>query len=254
MPEFGGIVEKPLKLWGYIIAAGMILLLGAVIVLGLKSLFHPSDELSRSALFPPALHGSAYFVLLMGTVLFIDGSTLFDNRIMLPFYVCELLMIGAFSARYLSQQGWKRIAAVVFMLGFAALLFEDELDLIRDFHRNGQGFAGAEWKESETRRGALELPKGKLLYSNRQTALYLLNDQPSYILPPMFDAASFTKRESFEADKAWMDGEVLSGNAYVIVFNYQEMMEDEGDRKWLELVLDGLPVYREYKDGLILGN
>ena len=253
LPEFGGIVEKPLKLWGYIIAAGMVVLLGAVIWFGLRGLFRPSEKLSRSAVYPPALHGAAYFVMLMVTVFFLDGSTLFDNRILLPFYVCELLLIGAFCSRFLVQPNWKRVAAAVFMLGFAALLFEDELDLIREYHRNGQGFAGAEWQESETRLAALDLPKGKLLYSNRQTALSLLNDQPSYILPPMFDAASFTERDSFEADKAWMDSEVLSGSAYVIVFNYQEMMEDEGDREWLGLVLEGLPVLNEYGDGMIFG-
>ena len=139
------------------------------------------------------------------------------------------------------------------MLVFAALLFEDELDLIREYHRNGQGFAGAEWRESETRLAALDLPKEKLLWSNRQTALYLLNDQPAYVLPAMFDAASFTEKESFEKEQEWMAGEVLSGNAYIVVFNYQEMMEDEGDRKWLELVLKDIPVLKEYKDGVIFG-
>lgn len=253
LPEFGGIVERPLKIWGCVIAAGLLLLLGLVIYFSLRGLFQPSDKLSRSALYLPALQGAAYSVMLMITVLFLDGSTLFDNRIMLPLYVCVLLMMAAFCSRFLSRPGWKSIAAVVFMLGFAALLFEDEQDLIREFHRNGQGFAGAEWRESETRLAAQKLPKGKLLFSNRQTALYLLNGQPSYILPPMFDAASFTERETFEADKAWLDDEVLSGNAFVVVFNYQEMMADEGDREWLNLVLKGLPVLHEYSDGILLG-
>ena len=69
----------------------------------------------------------------------------------------------------------------------------------------------------------------------------------------MFDAASFTERETFEADKAWLDDEVLSGNAFVVVFNYQEMMADESDREWLNLVLKGLPVLHEYSDGILLG-
>ena len=253
LPEFGGIVEKPLRLWGFVIAGVLVILIIAVIFYGLRGLFHPSDELSHSALFPPALHGAAYIVMLMITVFFLDGSTLFDNRILLPFYVCVMLMIGTFCGRFISAGGLKRAGAVVFMLVFAALLFEDELDLIREYHRNGQGFAGAEWRESETRLAALDLPKEKLLWSNRQTALYLLNDQPAYVLPAMFDAASFTEKESFEKEQEWMAGEVLSGNAYIVVFNYQEMMEDEGDRKWLELVLKDIPVLKEYKDGMIFG-
>ena len=47
--------------------------------------------------------------------------------------------------------------------------------------------------------------------------------------------------------------EVLSGKAYAVVFNYREMKEDEGDREWLDLVLAGLPLKQEYKDGAIFG-
>ncbi|MBQ4513973.1 MAG: hypothetical protein II969_13350 [Anaerolineaceae bacterium] len=253
LPEFGGIVEKPLKFWEYGIAAGLTVLLVWVILNGIRGMFHPSEELSHSAVYPPALHGAAYMVMLMVTVFYLDGSTLFDNRILLPFYICLLLLISAFCSRFLERKGWTRIAAAAVLLIFTALLFEDSLDLLKEYHRNGQGFAGSEWTESETRLAALELPKGKLLYCNRQTALSLLNDQPSYILPPMFDAASFSERESFKSEKAWMDEEVLSGNAYVIVFNYQAMMEDAGDREWLRLVLAGLPVLNEYRDGIIFG-
>ena len=253
LPEFGGIVEKPLKIWGFVIAAALLVLLGAVIWAGLRGLFHPSDKLAESDWFAPALHGAAYLVMLFFTVFFIDGSTLFDNRILLPFYVCAMMLIIVFCSRFLTRNGFPRAAALLVLLGFAALLFEDELDLIKEYHRNGQGFAGEEWCESETRLAALELPKGPLLWSNRQTALSLLNDQPSFILPPMFDAASFSERDSFEQDRAWMEREVLSGNGYVIVFNYREMMDDEGDRLWLETVLEGLPLMEAYRDGAIFG-
>ena len=252
LPEFGGFVDKLIRFWGIIIAAGLIVLTAAVVYFGLRSFFRPSAELAGSSLFAPALHAAAYIVMVILTVCFVDGSTLFDNRILLPFYVCVTLLIDAFLTRFLDA-GRLRVWALLVMFGFAALLFEDELDLIREFHRNGQGFAGEEWRESETRLAAKELPAGRHLFSNRQTALYLLNDQPSYILPPMFDSASYSERESFEADKAWMAGEVLSGQAYVVVFNYREMMEDEGDRQWLDLVLEGLPVLKEYRDGAIFG-
>ncbi len=252
LPEFGGFVDKFIRFWGIVIAAGLILLLAAVVIFGLREFFRPSGSLLRSALFAPGLHGAAYMVMLIITVCFIDGSTLFDNRILLPFYVCAMLLVSAFCFSYFEQKGLK-VLAVIVLIGFAALLFEDELDLIREFHRNGQGLAGEEWRESETRLAAKELPSGKLLFSNRQTALSLLNDQPSYILPPMFDSASFTERETFEQDRGWMSDEVMSGNAFVVVFNYQDMMEDPSDREWLETVLEGLPVLAEYPDGAIFG-
>lgn len=252
LPEFGGLVDKFIRFWGVVIAGGLVLLLGAVVFCGLRSFFKPSEYLLHSALFAPALHGAAYMALVIITVCFIDGSTLFDNRILLPFYVCAMLLICGLCFRFFGKNRLK-VLEVIVLIGFAALLFEDELDLIREFHRNGQGLAGEEWRESETRIAAKELPSGRLLFSNRQTALSLLNDQPSYILPPMFDSASFTERETFEQDRLWMSDEVLSGNAYVVVFNYQDMMEDPGDRVWLETVLEGLPLLAEYRDGAIFG-
>ena len=252
LPEFGGLVDKFIRFWGVVIAAGLVLLLAGVVFSGLRAFFRPSDSLLRSALFAPALHGAAYIVMLIITVCFIDGSTLFDNRILLPFYVCAMLLICGCCFQFFEKRGLKALEVIV-LIGFAALLFEDELDLIREFHRNGQGFAGEEWRESETRIAAKDLPSEKLLFSNRQTALSLLNDQPSFILPPMFDSASFTERETFEQDRRWMSDEVLNGNACVVVFNYQDMMEDPGDREWLETVLEGLPVLAEYRDGVIFG-
>ena len=252
LPEFGGFVDRFIPFWGIVTAAGLVLMLAAVVFFGLRGFFRPSETLPGSALFAPALHGAAYMVMLIITVCFIDGSTLFDDRILLPFYVCAMLLVCAFCSRFIGGKGLKALEVIV-LIGFAALLFEDELDLIREFHRNGQGMAGEEWRESETRLAAKELPAGKLLFSNRQTALSLLNDQPSFILPPMFDSASFTERESFEQDRRWMSDEVLSGNAYTVIFNYQDMMEDPGDREWLETVLEGLPVLAEYPDGAIFG-
>ena len=252
LPEFGGLVDRFIRFWGIVTAVGLILLLAGVVFFGLRGFFRPSGSLLHSELFAPALHGAAYMVMLILTVCFIDGSTLFDDRILLPFYVCAMLLVCAACRRFFSAKGWTAFE-VILLLGFAALLFEDELDLIREFHRNGQGMAGEEWRESETRIAAGNLPAGRLLFSNRQTALSLLNDQPSFILPPMFDSASFTERETFEQDRLWMYDEVRNGNAYVVVFNYQDMMEDPGDREWLETVLAGLPVLAEYPDGMIFG-
>lgn len=250
LPEFGGLVDRFIGLWGVVIAAGLIALTGAVIFFGLRSFFHPSGELLRAAWFVPALHGAAYMVMLILTVCFVDGSTLFDNRILLPFYVCMMMLIAVCCSRLFGRKGLQ-ILAVLVMLGFAALLFEDEWDLIREFHRNGQGMAGEEWRESETRLAALEIPAEMHLFSNRQTALYLLNGQPSYILPPMFDSASFTERESFEQDRLWMQSEVLGGQACAVIFNYQDLMENADDREWLETVLAGLPEPALYRDGAI---
>lgn len=253
LPEFGGFVEKNLTLWGWVIAVLLVVLLGAVIYFSLRGILRPSPALSDSALYAPALHGAAYLVVLFITVCFIDGSTLFDNRILLPFYICALLMIDSFCGLCFHMGKWLAITAFLVLSFFNWQLFRDQSYLIDEYSRNGQGMAGVEWKESQTRLAAKELPSDRLLFSNRQTALYLLNNQSAYILPPMYDSASASERENFEKEKAWMDDEVLSGKAFVVVFSYQDMMENKEDRIWLRKVLEGLPVYGEYEDGAIFG-
>jgi hypothetical protein len=38
-----------------------------------------------------------------------------------------------------------------------------------------------------------------------------------------------------------------------LFFNYQEMMNDPGYREWLDLLLEDLPIYGEYSDGMNFG-
>lgn len=253
LPEYGGWIARCLHLCALLSAAALIILTAAVILSGLKKLFRPCADAVNDTLFPPALHAAAYMAMLWANVCFIDGSTLFDDRILLPFYVCVMLLLYAAAALCLKKGLVLRVLAVIFMLCWPLVLFEDEYDLIREYHRNGQGFAGREWSESETAAAAKKLPADHLLWCNRQTYLSLMNNQPAFILPPMFDAANSTERDSFEADRDWMKEEVLAGNGYVIVFNYWEMMEDEGDSEWLNLVLQDLPVLNTYSDGVIFG-
>lgn len=270
LPEYGGLIEKNLHKWGILILAGLFLLLVVTVIIGLNGLTRQGRTFTSG--FLPLIMASGYIVMLILDAMFIDGSTVFDNRMLLPFYVAILLFLFVCCGKVLrfdqrephrqsyfrvreAQQFplWVRILVFLFMIGFPLLLVEDETDLIQEYHRNGQGFAGAEWRESETRAAALQLPKEKTFFSNRQTYLGLMNDQPSFILPPMFNAANFAERDSFEADRQWMQREVITGEAYVIVFNYPQMMEDPDDRLWLDTVLEGCPLYGLYADGAIFG-
>ena len=157
------------------------------------------------------------------------------------------------ASRLFTKKRSLKITGIIIILVFSALLIEDESDLWNTYHQDGQGFASQSWRESETRNGAIALPQTAELFSNRQTFLWLMNNQPTYILPPMFNAANQEERESFEAEKEWMREDILSHKAYAVIFNYQEMMNDPGDREWLDLLLEDLPIYGEYSDGMIFG-
>ncbi len=251
LPEFGGFVDKYLPFWGVVLGIVLTALLFKTILSCFQSLSEKKETISGIDVI--ALQVVVYFFSVIFVVTSIDGSTLFDNRIFLPFYLCLSALIIYSASRLFSKKLRGRLAGAFFILIFSALLLEDESDLWRTFHQDGQGFASQSWQESETRNAARVLPEKATLFSNRQTFLWLINDQPSYILPPMFNAANQKERESFEAEKDWMQQEILDRDAYAVVFNYQEMMNDTGDREWLELLLKELPVYGTYADGIIFG-
>ena len=252
LPEYGGFVEKLLPIW---IILGTLVLMGSIFWLfqnfrrGIKKI-----GIKFPALFLIVLQGVIYLLSIIFTVTFIDGSTLFDNRILLPFYYCicaSLLTVAGLLLK--SEKKFLRYASSVLLILFAAFLFEDETDLIKTFHQDGQGFASRTWMDSELRKGAAGLPSDAELFCNRQTFLWLINDQPAYILPPMYDAVDGQEWKTFENDKAWMQKDIQNGKAFAIIFNYQEMMKDTGDQNWLNQLFEGMPVYAEYQDGIIFG-
>lgn len=250
LPEFGGIVEKFLPFWGIILS----ILLAGLLIWTFRSCIRilSAQKAAESAVLL-SLQAVVYFFSVIFVVICIDGSTLFDNRIFLPFYVCFSTMVIDSASRLFTKKRSLKITGIIIILVFSALLIEDESDLWNTYHQDGQGFASQSWRESETRNGAIALPQTAELFSNRQTFLWLMNNQPTYILPPMFNAANQEERESFEAEKEWMREDILSHKAYAVIFNYQEMMNDPGDRAWLDLLLEDLPIYGEYSDGMIFG-
>ena len=251
LPEFGGIVEKFLPFWGILLS---VLLVGLLIWTFQSCIrFITAKKGADPAIVMISLQALVYFFSVIFVVICIDGSTLFDNRIFLPLYVCLSALIIYSASRLFTKKLPLKITGIFIILFFSALQVEDESDLWKIYHQDGQGFASQSWQESETRNAASALPQKAEIFCNRQTFLWLMNDQPSYILPPMFNAANQEERESFEAEKEWMQQDILDHKAYAVIFNYQEMMDDTGDREWLELLLQDLPIYGEYSDGIIFG-
>lgn len=251
LPEFGGFVEKFRLLWGILLGASILLLTAWCVFKVIRGLSRKSSSVSGALMI--SLQAVCYLCLLFLTAVFVDGSTIFDNRMLLPFFVLILILVCVWAGSLIRRGGFLKVAAMMGVILFALVLVEDESDLIRLYHSDGQGFAGNEWIDSETRMAALDLPANVHIFSNRQTFLGLMNDQPSFIIPPMVNAANDAERNTFEDERAWMRDEVLSGKAYVVIFNYQEMMEQAEDKNWLETVLDGIPVYGIYADGAIFG-
>jgi hypothetical protein len=89
------------------------------------------------------------------------------------------------ASRLFTKKRVVEITGIIIILVFSALLIEDESDLWKHlFTRTDKDLPVSHGGESETRNGAIALPQTAELFSNRQTFLWLMNNQPTYILPP----------------------------------------------------------------------
>lgn len=256
LPEVGGFVEKLLPLWvGVIllcIAALLIWVIRALIPVFIGRSHHPQGEampLSPASFF--AFFLLSYLAELFLTAIFVDGSTVFDERMLYPVFWLAVLMICAGAANFYDQRRG-RFIVVGALLVFALILAEDSFDRIQTYRNDGQGFAGAAWRDSETAAALDELADDLTCFSNRRTFLGLMKNLPCYVLPVGFDAATQRQSESFASDREWMRAEIEAGRALGIVFGWNEELDPESeDALYYRDLFDGLPLCGEYADGRI---
>ncbi len=254
LPEWGGLIEQSLPILGVLLGL-LFFFIAIYIVLGSFRLIKGGLK----ATLEPTLGGwlvavlaLSYLAVLVLSLVLVDASPIFEHRILSPLYVC-LLLLGVHLISWIS--GWKRIGRICSILMTVFILFsflEDSLDLVHDLQRDGQGFASSEWRESETLHG-LEEFNGVLLYSNKPTAIYILLDRPAYYLPSPINPATHQPRENYREDLEAIKTQVLNGRAAMVIFGYRDLLAVPEEKPWVEELIHGLPVAREYEDGVILG-
>ena len=93
-----------------------------------------------------------------------------------------------------------------------------------------------------------EFPPGGTLYSNNPTAIYFVLGRPAVSIPEQYDRVKKKYRPDFEQNLAFMRQQLKDPDSALIIFYpYQDIRENPP----LELITDGLDVYRNTTDGTI---
>lgn len=256
LPERGGLIENHLNLWGFTLAVFLLAWLAAVLVvlvLILRGKVDGSSHQVQTGL-AFAVEGWVYLVVLVLTLTFVDASPIFEHRILSPFYIC-VLVLGAAALAWIWQQKqpYGRVIAAVFALGLLASFAEDSLDSIHLLHQDGQGFAKSDWQESPTIAAVSQLPETQI-YTNRNTALYILTNRPAYVLPSPTNPATQQPREGYAEDVAAIRQQVRDGKAVLVIFGYRTLDADlSGGHAWMQDLTKDLPVIEAFDDDAIFG-
>ena len=274
LPEYGGLVDNYLPYWKIISFILLILLVGGAILFMLKysRTRKPADSitsaeretenntlLSNLFLSPSlltgllyAIYGILYLALLVFAMTFYDEKTIFEHRILAPFYLSILIIfVCALAWMWRRPQRIFQAAAVILTAAVLVIFMEDSLDTGRELHSAGQGFAAGKWRNSETMEAVRQLPEIKM-FTNKQTALYLLAGRPSYVIPWRFEPEAETPTRDYLMGVENYRQQVLQKEAVVVIFDYDLAIAD-GDERVIDITRD-LPIYGMYPDGAIFGD
>jgi hypothetical protein len=257
LPERGGFVEKLLPLWGIVLVLLVLALTLGVVreaVCALRGAPVAVAEDGPRLTWLYGLQALVYLAVLLLSMMFVDASPIFEDRILLllevPLIVLGMAGLGWLWRRQAAWMQWTGVLLAVFLL-FS--LTEDSLDAMRQLRRDGQGFAHSAIQESQVIAAAKALPEGVILYSNRVTALYIVADLPAYVLPSPLNPATQKPREGYEEDVALIRQKVLEGQGAIVIFNYYQLQQEPEEAVWIKDLTEGIPLLGEYDDGAIFG-
>jgi hypothetical protein len=255
LPEWGKLIEHFTGFWGVMFAFLMIFL---VVILVIGYHFYRQGKIKQLSVSFIAgwiftLQGVIYFTVLILSLLFVDASPIFEARILAPFMLSILLLLVVGLTWVMKRvSNVPRLGGALLILFFMLSFAEDDLDVLHDFHQDGQGFASSTWRESETIRAVAELPQ-VLLFSNRITAIYILADRPAYILPSPTNPADGLPREGYTQDIQMIREKVLKGEAVMVIFDYDGLRDNPEEAGWINDLSADLPLLKHTADGVIFG-
>lgn len=247
----------PIPLLAVVFAALLAALAAGVIVAAARLLRGGAEAIQPRECFSWAVllvgvHALAYLGTLFFSMSFVDASTLFEDRILAPFYV-DALVLGAWLLRrlYQGRASWRRWVTPVLALALLLTFMDDGRKTLIELSYDGQGYASTAWSHSRTLAAAKKL-SGRTIYTNRMPALNLLANRSAFALLSPVDPVTDLEREDYDRNLANIRKSVLNGKAVLVVFNARGLLASPGGA-WFRELAQGMPVRGEYEDGTIYG-
>jgi len=234
-------------------AAALGLLLAAGVVLSLLSLKRKPGEPERQpALFMLGLYALGYAALIFISMTFVDSSTKFEFRMIVPMLVAGTIFLLGWLWQVLAQRPvWLRGLVLACVFGLMLTGAQDTRDRVDVFHHDGQGFLALNWRISKTVAFINDtLDSQRLIYSNRAPVVYLLTNRTAYVLPTPDDGVKEQQRADYRAKLEELHQDVANG-AVVVLFEYDVLTASPEGRAWLEDITQGMVPIERTSDGII---
>lgn len=197
-----------------------------------------------------AIQAVFYFVVLLLSLTFFDASTALENRQLVPVFICFILIVIYLLYRLEHRGGWKSWVSLALT---AIILFTGAYDgrrAVIDLHADGQGYASAYYRNSQTIEALKRMPP-VTIWTNRVPAVNLLADRPAYALLAPIDPLTRQKRPNYDSSLRSIRQSVLDGNTILVVFEARQVLNDPVEGQWLKDLTKDIPPVFESDDGMI---
>jgi hypothetical protein len=192
-----------------------------------------------------------YLGAILATMAFFDASTRFENRILAPMEVSLLIVTLAALAKWSERRPfYQKILVIAFLVLFTGFWVREGKYTVNLLGQDGQGYASLTWKNSPTIEYIRNLPPEKIIYTNKNTGVFLQTGRNSYRLLSRTDPVTLKPRDNYEDQLAEMHRNILAQKAVLIFFGPDEQTEPD-DRAWLEDLRSGLTLFEKFSDSEI---
>jgi len=189
-----------------------------------------------------------YLGVILATMIFFDASTRFENRILAPMEVSFLIVVLAALAKWSERRPlFQKVLVIAFLVIFSWSWVREGGDTVELLSLDGQGYASLSWKNSSTIEYIRNLPPEKIIYTNKNTGVFLQTGRSSYRVLSRTDPVTLKPRDNYEDQLAEIHRNVIAQKAVLIFFGADEQTEPE-DQAWLEDLRSGLTMFEKFSD------
>jgi hypothetical protein len=194
---------------------------------------------------------ATYVSFLIVSMSFLDASTEFEYRILLPVGVFLILLTVSVCLKIAttSDRSWVRWFSGVFVFSVLAANAPEQWRIATDLHHNGYYYSARELRESETLAFVRSIPQSVTVYTNDPHAIGYLLGRRARMIPPKVFSLSLTPNQDFAQSIRVMCGDVASNSAIVVFLD---------EKRWylppvevLQNACGSSVNYHRFRDGIV---
>ena len=170
---------------------------------------------SETISFTTGLYIFGYIASIIASMLLFDASTKFQLRILAPIFISLLILLVACGVWLWKKRRGIAIVLVLFVFGISIY---NQIYIVQDLSKGGQGFASFVWYDSKAMAYLRTIPRTVMIYTNETGAVYLYTSRPTYSLPNRFDPVTAQDRSGYEQGVAQMHQQILNKEAVLAIF------------------------------------